>query len=64
MFAFTKNTASVNAMEDDVEIVGLDGEAMIVIKDIWAFLIACALNNADRLGRRIKSRWGLATISR
>ena len=64
MFAFTKNTASVNAMEDDVEIVGLDGEATIVIKDIWAFSIVCAFNNADRLGRRIKSRWGLATISR
>ena len=63
MFAFTKNTTSVNAMEDDIKVVRLVGEAAIVIQDVLAFPTACARSNADRLGRRMKSRWVLATIS-
>ena len=64
VFVFTKNTTSVNAMEDDIKVVGLVGEAVIVIKDVRAFPTACAHNEVDMLGRRMKRRWVLATISR
>ncbi len=32
VFAFMKNATSVNAMEDDIEVVGLVGEATIIIE--------------------------------
>ena len=64
VFAFTKNTTSVNVMEDDIEVMGLVGEAVMVIKDVQALPTACARNNTDRLGKRMKRRWVLTTISR
>jgi hypothetical protein len=64
MFAFAKNTTSVDAMEDDIKVVGLVGKSGIVIKNVRAFPTAFSRNNADRLERRMKSRWVLATIIR
>ena len=49
MLVFTKNATSVDAMEDDIEVVRLVGKPAIVIKDVWAFPTACPRNNADRL---------------
>jgi hypothetical protein len=49
MLAFAKNATSVDAMEDDIEVVRLVGKPAIVIKDVWAFPTACPRNNADRL---------------
>jgi hypothetical protein len=64
VFAFTKNATTVNAMEDDIEVVGLVGEAAIVIEYVRAFQAAATCSNADRLQRRRKSRWAIATIIR
>ena len=64
MLAFAKNATSVDAMEDDIEVVRLVGKPAIVIKDVWAFPTAFPRNNADRLWRRMKRRWVLATIIR
>ena len=64
MLAFAKNTTSVDAMEDDIEVVRLVGKPAIVIKDVWAFPTAFLRNNVDRLGRGMKRRWVLATIIR
>jgi hypothetical protein len=55
MLVFVNNTTSVDAMEDDIEVVRLVGKPAIVIKDVWAF---------DRLGIGMKRRWVLATIIR
>jgi len=62
VFEFTKNATSVNAMEDDMEVVGLVREATIVIEDVRAFPTTSACSNAYRLRRRMKSRWVPATI--
>jgi hypothetical protein len=64
MLAFVNNTTSVDAMEDDIEVVRLVGKPAIVIKDVWAFPTAFPRNNADRLGIGMKRRWVLATIIR
>ena len=66
MLEFTKNATSVDAMEDDIEVVRLVGKPAIVIKDVWTFPTAFPRNNADRLGlgRGMKRRWVLATIIR
>ena len=64
MLEFTKNATSVDAMEDDIEVVRLVGKPAIVIKDVWTFPTAFPRNNADRLRRRMKRRWVLATIIR
>ena len=49
MLAFAKNTTSVDAMEDDIEVLRLVGKPKIVIKDVWAFPTAFPRNDADRL---------------
>ena len=64
MFAFAKNATSVDATEDDIEVVGLVGKSMIIIKNVRAFPTAFTRNNADRLERRMISKWVLATIIR
>ena len=64
VFAFMKNATSVNAMEDDIEFVGLVGEATIVIEYVRAFPATATWSNADRLHRRRKSRGAIATIIR
>jgi hypothetical protein len=64
MLAFAKNATSVDAMEDDIEVLRLVGKPKIVIKDVWAFPTAFPRNNADRLGRGMKQRWVLTTIIR
>ena len=64
VFAFTKNATSVNAMEDDIEFVGLVGEAAIVIEYVRAFPAVATWSNVDRLHRRRKSRGAIATIIR
>ena len=49
MLAFTKNATSVDAMEDDIEVVRLVRKAAIVIENVWAFPTASPSNDADRL---------------
>ena len=49
MLAFAKNATSVDAMEDDIEVVRLVGKSAIFIKDVRAFPTAFPRNNADRL---------------
>jgi hypothetical protein len=64
VFAFTENATSVNAMEDDIEVVGLVGETAIVVEYVRAFPAAATCSDANRLRRRRKSRGAIATIIR
>jgi hypothetical protein len=51
-------------MEDYIEVMGLVGEAAIVVEHVRAFPAAATCSDANRLRRRRKSRGAIATIIR